>query len=110
MAEPDPSPLDPGAAQAIARVRRLMAISLAVTALAIAGVMLVVGYRFLRAEGSGMPPDVTANLPAGAHVLGTAVGEGRIVVTIEIDGQTEIRTFDARTLRPTGRLRLQAER
>jgi hypothetical protein len=109
MPEPDPSRLDPGAAQAIARVRRLMAISLAVTALAIAGVMLVVGYRFFRQEGSGAPADVTASLPKGARVLATAVGEGRIVLTIDVGGQSEIRTFDARTLQPTGRLRLLVE-
>jgi hypothetical protein len=109
MSEPDPSPLDPGAAQVLARIRRLMAISLALTALAIAGVMLVVGYRLLSKEGSAVPPDVTATLPKDARVLGTAVGEGRLVVTIEVEGQTEIRTFDARTLRPTGRLRLPTE-
>jgi hypothetical protein len=109
MPGPDASQPDPGAAQAMARVRRLMAISLALTAVAIAGVLVVVGYRVFRDEGSGPPAEVTVSLPKNARVLGTAVGEGRLVVTIEVDGQTEIRTFEPRSLRPTGRLRLQPE-
>ena len=101
--------LNPAAAQAFARVRRLMVISLLVTVLAIAVVLMVIGYRVFRGEGSSVPADVTTSLPKGARVISTAVGDGRIVVTVDIGGQTELRTFDLRTLKPTGRLRLPVE-
>lgn len=101
--------LDPAAAQAVARVRRLMMISLLVTVVAIGVVLMLIGYRVFRGEGSGAAPDATASLPKGARVISTAVGEGRIVVTIEIAGQIEVRTFDIKTLKPTGRLRLPVE-
>jgi flagellar basal body-associated protein FliL len=101
--------LNPAAAQAFARVRRLMVISLLVTVVAIAVVLMVIGYRVFRGEGSGAPTDVTASLPKGARVTTTAVGDGRIVVTIDVGGQIEVRTFDIKTLKPTGRLRLPIE-
>ena len=47
-------------------------------------------------------PDVTAALPAGAKVMSTAVGDGHIVVTIEVDGAIELRSFDLDTLKPLG--------
>lgn len=86
-----------------------MVISLLVTVVAIAVVLMVIGYRVFRGEGSGAPADVTASLPKGARVTTTAVGEGRIVVTIDVGGQIEVRTFDIKTLKPTGRLRLPVE-
>ena len=46
-------------------------------------------------------------LPAGAKVLSTAVGGDHIVVTIEVGGVVEMRTFDPDTLKPLGRLRLE---
>ena len=39
----------------------------------------------------------------------TAVAEDRIAVTIDVGGAIEIRTFDLKTLRPTGRLRFATE-
>jgi heme/copper-type cytochrome/quinol oxidase subunit 2 len=101
--------LNPAAAQAVARVRRLMVISLLITVVAIGVVLMVIGYRVFRGEGSGAPADVTATLPKGARVVATAVADGRIVVTIEVAGQTEVRTFDLKTLKPTGRLSLPVE-
>jgi len=44
------------------------------------------------------------SLPRGAKVVQAGVAEDRIVITIEIDGTLEIRTFDAKTLRPAGRM------
>ena len=46
-------------------------------------------------------------IAAGAKVISTAVGADHIVVTIEVNGVTEIRTFDPDTLKPLGRLRLK---
>jgi hypothetical protein len=105
--------LDPQAAAAIARVRRLMLIASVTTFIALAFVLGVIGYRVFHmgesadsAESAPDFADVTEALPAGAKVLSTAIGNDHIVVTIEIGGVTEIRTFDPDTLKPLGRLRL----
>ena len=92
----------------VAKVRWLMLISAATTLIAIAAVIGVIGYRVFKAEGSA-PADVTALLPKGARVISAAVAEDRIAVTLEWGGAIEIRTFDAKTLRPTGRLRFAIE-
>ena len=94
----------------VARVRWLMLISGVTTLVAIAAVLGVIGYRLFRVEGSvAAPADVTALLPRGARIVATALSDERIAVTIEVAGATEIRTFDLRTLRPTGRLRFANE-
>jgi hypothetical protein len=104
----DEAPLDPAAARIVAKVRWLMLIAGATTLLAIAAVIGVIGYRVFRAEGSA-PADVTALLPKGARVIAAAVAEDRIAVTLDVGGAIEIRTFDVKTLRPTGRLRFATE-
>ena len=55
------------------------------------------------------PSEVTAVLPKGAKIIATAVADDRIAVTIEQGGMVEVRTFDLKTLRPTGRLRFATE-
>jgi len=92
----------------VAKVRWLMLIAGATTLLAIAAVIGVIGYRVFKAEGSA-PADVIALLPKGARVISAAVAEGRIAVTLDVGGAIEIRTFDAKTLKPTGRLRFATE-
>jgi hypothetical protein len=104
----DEAPLDPAAARIVAKVRWLMLIAGATTLLAIAAVIGVIGYRVFKAEGSA-PADVTALLPKGARVISAAVAEDRIAVTLDVGGSIEIRTFDAKTLKPTGRLRFATE-
>jgi len=102
-------PLDPEAERAVAQVRKLMMIASATTFIAVAVVLGVIGYRVFHLEGRApQSADVAATLPAGAKVLSTAVGDGRIVLTVEIAGAIEIRVFDAQTLKPTGRLLLKA--
>lgn len=94
----------------MARVRLLMLISALTTMVAVAAVFGVIGYRVFKSEGSAPAvADVTALLPKGARVIATAVSEGRVVVTVEIGGAIEIRTFDLSTLRQTGRLRFATE-
>ena len=102
-----PQPLDPAAARILARVRWLMLIAAATTFIAIAAVVSVIGYRVSRGEGSAA--DVIATLPKGARVVAISGAGERIVVTIEVAGALEARTFDARTLAPAGRLRFRAE-
>ena len=94
-----------------ARVRRMMLIAGLTTALAVAAVLIAVGYRLFRAEGSvtTAATDITATLPRGARIVATAVAGDRLVVTLDVGGTTEIRTFDARTLRPAGKLRFVSE-
>ena len=104
----DEAPLDPAAARIVAKVRWLMLIAGATTLLSIAAVIGVIGYRVFKAEGSA-PADVTALLPKGARVIATAVAEDRIAVTLDVGGAIEIRTFDVKTLKPTGRLRFATE-
>jgi hypothetical protein len=103
-------PLDPAQAKIVAKVRWLMLISGFATVLGIAVVIAVIGYRVFGSGGSAAPQgDVTALLPKGARITAVAVSGERIAVTVEIGGSTEIRTFDLRTLRPTGRLKFAAE-
>jgi hypothetical protein len=52
---------------------------------------------------------MTAMLPKDARIVATAVAEDRIAVTVEVNGALEIRTFDLRTLKQTGRLRFATE-
>jgi hypothetical protein len=107
----DDKPLDPEAARAIAKVRRLMMIASVTTFIAVAAVLGVIGYRVFHLGGSvsqGGFVDVTAALAPGAKVISTAVGSDHIAVTVEVAGGVEVLTFDPDTLKPLGRLRLKA--
>ncbi|HEX5210636.1 MAG TPA: hypothetical protein VFW22_02735 [Pseudolabrys sp.] len=98
-------PLDPDAAETIAKVRRLMLVIMTATFVVIGVVLFVIGYRLFHVKESAPSfADVTDTLPSGAKVISTAVGADHIVVTIEVNGVTEIRTFDPDTLKPLGRL------
>jgi hypothetical protein len=104
----DKAPLDPAAARIVANVRWLMLISGFTTLMAIAAVVGVIGYRVFKAEGSA-PAEVTAMFPKGARIIATAIAEDRIAVTLDVGGAIEIRTFDAKTLKPAGRLKFATE-
>lgn len=95
----------------MARVRRMMIISGLTTLIAIAAVIGVVGYRVYRSGGSAgtASAETVVLLPKGARVVSTATAEDRIVVTLDIAGAIEIRTFDARTLKESGRIRFAIE-
>ena len=105
----DDEPLDPIAARFVSRARLLMMISGVTTLIAIAAVIGVIGYRVFKAGGSGPSVEMTALLPKGARVVAITAAEDRLVVTVEIAGTLEARTFDLRTLKPTGRLRFATE-
>ncbi len=79
------------------------------TLIGIAVVIGVVGYRLFKAEGSVAQADLVATLPKGAKVVSVATAGDRIVVTIEVGGAPEIRTFDAKSLQPAGRLKFATE-
>jgi hypothetical protein len=102
--------IDPAAASIVGKVRWLMLISGATTLVAIAAVVGVIGYRVFRIEGSVPPPaEVAAALPKGARVVAITAAQDRIVVTVDVGGALEARTFDLATLRPTGRLTFTME-
>ena len=105
---PEPTPEQ---AALMARVRRMMLIAGLTSALAVAVVLIAVGYRLYRGEGSpaAAPMDIIATLPKGARIVSTAVAGERLVLTLDIGGVTEIRTFDARTLKPAGNLKFVSE-
>ena len=69
----------------------------------------VIGYRVFHSGGSAAPTEVTTLLPKGARIVSTAVSEDRLVVTVDLQGAIEVRTFDLQTLRPAGRLRFATE-
>ena len=105
---PEPTPEQ---AALFARVRRMMVIAGLTSALAVCIVLVAVGYRLYRGEGSSTAAatDVTATLPKGARIVSTGVAGERLVVTLDIAGVTEIRTFDAKTLKPAGKLKFVSE-
>ena len=117
--EPDASEQtkpDAAASAVIARVRKLMLVSMAVTLVAVGSVFAFIGYRVFKGEGvtaktadklpeaSAIPTDITLSLPNGARVIQSAVSGDRLVITLEIGGKIEVRTFDVNTLQPAGRL------
>jgi len=102
-------PLDPQAARLAAKVRLLMLASALTTVVAVGAVLAVIGYRLFKAEGSAGMVEVTATLPKGARIISTVVAGERITVTIQIADSIEIRTFDAKTLQPAGRLKFSSE-
>src|SRR5580698_2487922 len=94
---PEPTPEQ---AALFARVRRMMVIAGLTTALTVSALLIAIGYRLFHTEGSAVITDVTATLPKGARIVSTAAAGDRLAVTLEIGGATEIRTFDAKTLKP----------
>jgi hypothetical protein len=103
----DEKPIDPEQARALAQVRRLMLIASATTFVAVAVVLGVIGYRVFHLEGRAPQAaqagaSVSAGLPPGAKVISSAVGDGRIVLTVEINGALELRSYDLNTLKALG--------
>ena len=104
---PEPTPEQ---AALFARVRRMMLIAGLTSALAVAIVLTAIGYRLYRSEGSPAAlTDITATLPKGARIVSTGVAGDRLVLTLDIGGATEIRTFDAKTMKPAGKLKFVSE-
>src|SRR5258708_17494453 len=95
---PEPTPEE---AALFARVRRLMLIAGLTTALAVAAVLIAIGYRLFRTEGSAVASDTTATLPKGSRILSTAVAGDRLAVTLHIGGPGRRRTSGARGRNPT---------
>ena len=106
-----PTETDALAAGMLVRARRLMIISGLTTLLAITAVVGVIGYRVFHGGGSGAAATAEGIivLPKGARVIASTIVGERIVVTLDIAGSTEIRTFDVKTLKEAGRIRFATE-
>jgi hypothetical protein len=102
-------PAESAAAQVVARARLIMLISALTTALAIAAVVAAIGYRMFGSNTSTAVTDDTIPLPKGARLISTSASAGRLAVLIELEGMNELRTFDIKTLKQTGRLRFTRE-
>ncbi|MCG5234996.1 MULTISPECIES: hypothetical protein [Xanthobacter] len=100
--------LTPEQERIIQRFRRFSSLSMLVMVLGVAAVFGVIGYRMIRAKPMATG-EMTALLPKGAKITATAVSGDVVVLTLDVGGAVEIRTFDARTLAPAGRLRFAEE-
>jgi hypothetical protein len=120
-AAPEAAPVpDADSERLVRRVRKLMLVSMAITVIGVGSVFGVIGWRIFKNEGttaktadklppaSAIPTDMTLALPRGARVVQSAVANDRLLITIEIDGKLEVRTFDVKTLQPAGRLNFTA--
>ena len=107
QSRPAPEP-DDAAAALIARVKRLMAVTMATTFTVLAIVLIVIGYRVSRSgESTPSATEQALALPEGAKVLSATINDGRITVAVETPGGgAEILNFDQKTLKPVGRIRL----
>jgi hypothetical protein len=92
----------------VARARLMMIISALTTLIAIAAVVSVIGYRVFN-SGGPVGFDGIISLPKGARIISTSASAGRVAVLIDINGATELRTFDIKTLKQTGRLQFATE-
>src|SRR2546427_11917907 len=89
---PEPTPEQ---AALFARVRRMMLIAGLTSALAVAVVLIAVGYRLYRGEGSpaAASADIIATLPKGARIVATAGPGRRLGLTLDIGGGAGNRAF-----------------
>lgn len=105
-------PLDPQQEEIVRKLKRMAIFS---TGLMVVGVLAIIGvivYRLSNpapAPKAAPIPAITNALPKGARIVATAVSDGRIVVTLERDGITEMRVFDLSTLQLRGTLRLEPQ-
>jgi hypothetical protein len=116
MAKLPDNPADTSSARdmaaAVTRARWLMRISLVTTMIAIAVVAGVIGYRLFASSNENLAGSIvngTIFVPAGAQVVSTTISNGRIFVTLNIAGASEVRIFDLKTLQQVGDLRFATQ-
>jgi hypothetical protein len=111
LKDPDGKPLDPAAQAVVDRVRRMSMLSAVATVLGISVVIVMVGWRIYKGAASAPPPqaDIITMLPKGARVVAAQVAGEKLVVTVDVNGAIEVRSFDIHTLQQTGRLRFVEE-
>ena len=106
----DDKPLDPAQANIVRRLRRLMLFS---SLIMLAGFLVVFGVIAYRLSTSTPAADaaIEANigLPKGARVLSTAIADGRLTVTMDLGGRTEVRLYDLATQKQLGRVTFRTQ-
>jgi hypothetical protein len=103
-------PVESDTARLVGRARVMMIISGMTTALAIAAVVTVIGYRMYSGANSiGPISDEIVPLPKGAKVISTSASAGRVLVLLDVNGATELRSFDVKTMKQMGRIRFANE-
>ncbi|MBN8996135.1 MAG: hypothetical protein J0H94_12990 [Rhizobiales bacterium] len=108
--DPPAPPLDPAVIKVEQRLRRLMLVGGLTLGIGILAVLGAIVYRISTAGGKALPAaPMEAKVPAGAKLVSTTAGEGRIVLTYEVGGATTLIFIDAGTLKPLGRLDLKPE-
>ena len=100
----DEKPLDPAQAEIVRKMRRLTLLSSLIMVGGFLVVFGVIAYRMSTSTGGDVPVEANISLPAGARVLSITASDGRLAVTIEIGGATEVHLFDLATLKPRGKI------
>lgn len=100
----DDQPLDPAQEAIVKRLRRLMVFSSLIMIAGFVVVFGVIAFKLFTAPQQDSAIEANVSLPVGAKVLSTAVSDGQLVVTLDIGGAVEVRTFDLSTLKQTGRM------
>jgi hypothetical protein len=100
----DEKPLDPAQMDVVRRLRRLMVFSSLIMIGGFIVVFGVIAYRLSTVSDVAAPTEANVRLPMGARVVSTAIADGKLAITIETKGATEVRMFDLGTLAPRGRI------
>jgi hypothetical protein len=93
----------------VARARVMMLISALTTLLAVAAVVAVIGYRVYAGAGAGPPSEDIVTLPKGGRVVSMAASAGRLAVMVDVNGTTELRVFDLKTMKEIAHLHFAIE-
>jgi hypothetical protein len=97
--------LTPEQARLIARVKKLMAIPLLIMVAGFLTVFGVIAYRlYFKTPVSAKPTiERVLILQRGSKVVSTTVNDGKLVVTVETGGTTEVLLFDLPSMQASGR-------
>jgi hypothetical protein len=102
-------PAESETARLVARARVMMIISALTTLLAIAAVVTVIGYRVYGGGGVGPATEDIVTLPKGGRVVSMAASAGRLAVMVDVNGSTELRVFDLKTMKEIVHLHFATE-
>jgi uncharacterized membrane protein (DUF485 family) len=108
----DDKPLDPAQANIVRRLRRLMLFSSVIMLAGFLVVFGVIAYRLsttATTPAADAPIEANIGLPKGARVLSTAIADGRLTVTMDLGGRTEVRLYDLATQKQLGRVRFRTQ-
>jgi hypothetical protein len=97
-------PAESETARLVGRARVMMIISALTTLLAVAAVVTVIGYRVYGGSAAGPATEDIVTLPKGGRVVSMAASAGRLAVMVDVNGTTELRVFDLKTMKEAAHL------